>query len=63
MMIYSYAACFAAVTLRIWLPFLTMAFHDFNTGYRIVAFLCWVPNMIVAWFIVQRLRRQALPVN
>ena len=63
MMVYSYAACFAAVTLRLWLPFLTVVLHDFNTGYRIVSFLCWVPNMILAWFIVQRLRRQALPVK
>ena len=53
MMIYSYAACFAAVTLRIWLPLLVMYFHDFNPAYQIVAWLCWVPNLIVAWFIVK----------
>lgn len=50
MMIYSYAACFAAVTLRLWLPVLTLAFNDFITGYRIVAWLCWVPNLAVAHF-------------
>jgi uncharacterized membrane protein len=60
MMIYSYAACFAAVTLRIWLPLLSMLFHDFNTGYRIVAYLCWVPNLIVAHFIVRRLKRNTM---
>ncbi len=53
-MIYSYAACFAAVTLRIWLPLLTMTFQDFIVAYRIVAWLCWVPNIIVAYFIVSR---------
>ncbi len=53
MMIYSYAACFAAVTLRIWLPILTTIFSDFNTAYRIVAWLCWVPNLIVARLIVK----------
>lgn len=57
MMIYSYAACFAAVTLRIWLPLLTMLFNDFNTGYKIVSYLCWVPNLIVAYFIVKRLKQ------
>lgn len=54
-MIYSYAACFAAVTLRIWLPLLTMAFGAFLPAYKIVAWLCWVPNIIVAYFIVKRL--------
>lgn len=54
MMIYSYAACFAAVTLRIWLPLLTIAFGDFTIAYRIVAWLCWVPNIIFASFWVRR---------
>ncbi len=54
MMIYSYAACFAAVTLRIWLPLLTMAFGEFLIAYKIVAWLCWVPNMIFAHLWVRR---------
>lgn len=54
MMIYSYAACFAAVTLRIWLPLLTIAFGDFKIAYQIVAWLCWVPNLIFAYFWVRR---------
>ena len=54
MMIYSYAACFAAVTLRIWLPLLTIAFGDFTIAYRIVAWLCWVPNIIFAFFWIRR---------
>lgn len=53
MMIYSYAACFAAVTLRIWLPILGSIFDEFITGYRIVAWLCWVPNMGIAWLITR----------
>ncbi|MCC6460397.1 MAG: DUF2306 domain-containing protein [Saprospiraceae bacterium] len=48
MMIYSYAACFAAVTLRLWLPLLVAVFQDFIPAYRIVAWLCWVPNLLVA---------------
>ncbi|SEC28595.1 Predicted membrane protein [Tenacibaculum sp. MAR_2009_124] len=52
MMIYSYAACFAAVTLRIWLPILTSILGEFLSAYRIVAWLCWVPNLIVAYFII-----------
>lgn len=54
MMIYSYAACFAAVTLRIWLPLLIMTFQDFIIAYRIVAWLCWVPNLMVAYYFVER---------
>lgn len=53
-MIYSYVACFAAVTLRIWLPMLTASFGDFIPAYRIVAWLCWVPNIIFAYFWVKR---------
>ncbi len=54
MMIYSYAACFAAVTLRIWLPLLTIIFGEFLIAYKIVAWLCWVPNMVFAYFWVRR---------
>ena len=52
-MIFSYAATFAAVTLRIWLPLLTGIMGDFISAYRIVAWLCWVPNIMVAYLIVR----------
>lgn len=54
MMILSYAACFAAVTLRIWLPLLTAAFGDFLAAYRVVAWLCWVPNVGVGIFLMRK---------
>jgi hypothetical protein len=47
-MIRSFALTFAAVTLRLYLPVLFIAHLDFNTGYRAIAFLCWVPNLVVA---------------
>ncbi|RCS27599.1 DUF2306 domain-containing protein [Polaribacter sp. WD7] len=53
LMIYSYAACFSAVTLRIWLPILSNILGGFLPAYRIVAWLSWVPNIIVAYFIIQ----------
>lgn len=53
-MIYSYAACFAAVSLRILLPLLIIGMGDFIPAYRIVAWMCWVPNLIVAHLIVRR---------
>ncbi|WP_375325270.1 DUF2306 domain-containing protein [Flagellimonas sp. GZD32] len=54
MMVYSYAACFAAVTLRIWLPLLSIVFGEFLIAYKIVAWLCWVPNIIFAYFWVRK---------
>jgi len=59
-MIFSYAACFAAVTLRVWLPLLTIAIGEFNSAYRIVAWLCWVPNIIVAFLIVRNKRKHTI---
>ena len=54
-MIFSYASCFAAVTLRIWLPILITLHHgDFIPAYHMVAWLCWLPNMVVAFWIVKR---------
>lgn len=55
LMIYSYSACCAAVTLRFWLPLLVGVFRlEFSTAYPIVAWLCWVPNLVVAHLIAVR---------
>jgi hypothetical protein len=57
-MIRNYALTFAAVTLRIYLPFATQLMHwDFITSYRIISWLCWVPNLIVAEMIVSKRSR------
>lgn len=55
-MVYSYAACFAAVTLRIWLPLLIVIYGDFMVAYTIVAWLSWVPNLLVANLIARRMK-------
>jgi hypothetical protein len=56
-MIRSYALCFAAVTLRIWLPLFQFALGlEFIFAYRIIAWLCWVPNLVVAELIVRSLK-------
>lgn len=55
LMIYSYAACFAAVTLRIWLPLLIIFIGDFIPAYRIVAWLCWLPNLFVAYLLNKKI--------
>jgi uncharacterized membrane protein len=54
-MICNYALTFAAVTLRIWLPLLsTFVFHDFIPAYRVVSWLSWVPNLVVALIIINK---------
>ncbi|MBX2895288.1 MAG: DUF2306 domain-containing protein [Cyclobacteriaceae bacterium] len=55
-MIRSYALTWAAVTLRIYLPLGQMAHFDFIEAYRVIAWLCWVPNLLVAEWIVSRLK-------
>ena len=56
-MVRSFALTYAAVTLRIYLailPTLPIAFVD---GYRVVAFLCWVPNFLIAELFLRRSAR------
>ncbi len=73
-MIRNYALTFSAVTLRLWLgtligtqiPFLETKYAgDFDAlfveVYRVVMWLAWVPNLIVAEMIVQR-RRTTQPL-
>ncbi len=53
-MIRSYALCFAAVTLRIYMPiFLGGLAMDFIPAYKIIAWLCWIPNLLVAEFMIR----------
>ncbi|MBD8490171.1 DUF2306 domain-containing protein [Echinicola sp. CAU 1574] len=59
-MIYSYAVCFSAVTLRFWLPILTIALGEFQAAYLIVGWLSWVPNLVVAYFIIQSKKRKPI---
>ncbi|HEX4739859.1 MAG TPA: DUF2306 domain-containing protein [Caulobacteraceae bacterium] len=57
-MIRSYAMTFAAVTLRIYLPFAFLSPWGYDNAYRAISFLAWVPNVIVAELY---LRRRPLP--
>lgn len=55
-MMRSYALTFAAVTLRMYLPLFTGAFGmDFIPAYQIIAWLCWVPNLLVGEWMILRL--------
>lgn len=60
-MIRSAALTLAAVTLRIYLPILA-ATLGFETGYTLVAWLCWVPNAIFAeWLLRREVQHRAVP--
>ena len=60
-MIRSAALTLAAVTLRIYLPILA-ATRGFETGYTLVAWLCWVPNALLAeWILRREGQRRAVP--
>ena len=56
-MIRSIALTLAAVTLRIQIPMGMMLDIPFDTAYPAIAWLCWVPNLIVAEMIVRWPRR------
>jgi len=56
-MIRSFALTLAAVTLRIELPLQLAAGIPFHDAYQVVAWLCWVPNLVVAEWIVLRYER------
>jgi len=59
-MIYSYAVCFSAVTLRIWMPIMIGIVGSFDTAYLIISWLSFVPNIIVAYFIIRRNKLQVV---
>jgi uncharacterized membrane protein len=60
-MLASYALIFGAVTLRVELPLLIMAFGDFTPAYRVVAWLSWVPNLLWATWYARRTAGKPLP--
>lgn len=62
MMLYSYAAAFGGVTLRIWLPLLSHYSGDFNWSYDIATWVSWVPNLLVVKWLISIGKRKYKPV-
>lgn len=54
MMVYSYAACFAAVTFRLSQTFLMLLLNDPDIAYKIASWVGWLPNILVAYWITQQ---------
>jgi uncharacterized membrane protein len=60
-MIRSFALTFAAVTLRLQLPFIFVLDTGFEPAYRIIAWSAWVPNLIVAEICIAMRRKPRRP--
>lgn len=59
-MVRNFSLTLAAVTLRIYLPLSMASGIAFATAYPVVAWLCWVPNLVLAeWLFNARLSSQA----
>jgi hypothetical protein len=58
-MIRNFSLTFAAVTLRLYLPASLAAGLPFDTVYPAIAWLCWVPNLVVAEFLLRERRAAA----
>lgn len=55
-MIRNFALTFAAVTLRLYIPAAIAAGIPFESAYPLIAWLCWVPNLVVAEWIARPIR-------
>jgi len=53
-MIRSFAMTFAAVTLRLYLPIAPMLGYEFMDGYRLTAWVSWIPNLMIAELYIRR---------
>lgn len=58
-MIRSFSLAFAAVMLRIYMPLSAVAGLDYADAYPVIAWLCWVPNLLVAQVLVRSARGRA----
>ena len=59
-MVRNFALTFAAVTLRLWLPGLVVSGATMDVAYPLVAWLCWVPNIVIAELLFNRTHKRSL---
>lgn len=56
-MIRNYALTLAGTLLRVWVPIFVVGMGiEFVPAYRAIAWLCWVPNLLIAEWIIRRRR-------
>jgi uncharacterized membrane protein len=61
-MIRNFAFSFAAVTLRLWLPGSVALGVAFDLAYPAIAWLCWIPNLIAAEWLIRRQSARAAAI-
>jgi uncharacterized membrane protein len=59
-MIRNFSLAFAAVMLRLYIPASTLAGADFTVAYPVIAWLCWLPNLLVAELIIHSTQKVPL---
>lgn len=57
-MLRNFALTFAAVMLRLYLPAAVVTGTPFESAYPVIAWLCWVPNLLMTELMLNRQRRQ-----
>jgi uncharacterized membrane protein len=57
-MVRNFALTLAAVSLRVYLPLSMMAGVDFGTAYAVIAWMAWIPNLLVAEMLLRWERKR-----
>ncbi len=60
-MVRNFSLTFAAVTLRLYIPASTMAGIPFEAAYPVIAWIAWVPNLIIAELVFNGTKRSFKP--
>jgi hypothetical protein len=59
-MVRNFSLTFAAVTLRLWLPASVVTGIPFAIAYPVIAWLCWVPNLVLAELLFNQMRNPSI---
>ena len=59
----SFALTYAAVMLRIYLPVAMIVGLEFAQAYPVIAWLCWLPNLVVAQLLIVRSDARPSPLG
>jgi hypothetical protein len=59
----NYSLTLAAVSLRVYLPVSMIAGADFGTAYALIAWLCWVPNLMLVEMFWNRDGQRPAPMS
>ena len=62
-MVRNYSLTLAAVSLRVYLPLSMIAGADFGTAYAAIAWLCWIPNLLLAEMFWNRDRNRSADLS